>query len=116
MVVPSLASEIALSPRMDGDGKPEVVFSTGGDGARVRQAPIPPIPPASGMCTRVSDKIENVNPHGIGVGDINGDGRMDIVSPRRLVGAAAQRQPARRPGNSIPVTSAAAAPRCPSTT
>jgi hypothetical protein len=78
-VVPQVASEIVLLKDIDGDGKPEVLF--GGDGAMEYAKPDPANPTAPWIVYKVSDR-GFMSGHGMGVGDINGDGRMDVVSPR----------------------------------
>ena len=78
-VVPQASTEIELLKDIDGDGKPEVLF--GGDGALEYAKPDPANPTAPWIVTQVSEK-GGVNAHGMGVGDINGDGRMDIVAAR----------------------------------
>jgi len=78
-VVPQASTEIELLKDIDGDGKPEVLF--GGDGAMEYAKPDPANPTAPWIVHQISEKT-GVNAHGMGVGDINGDGRMDVVGPR----------------------------------
>jgi hypothetical protein len=78
-VVPQASTEIELLKDIDGDGKPEVLF--GGDGALQYAKPDPANPTAPWIVHQISEKT-GVNAHGMGVGDINGDGRMDVVSSR----------------------------------
>ena len=78
-VVRQASIEIELLKDIDGDGKPEVLFE--GDGALEYAKPDPANPTAPWMVHQISEKI-GVNPHGMGVGDINGDGRMDVVASR----------------------------------
>ena len=78
-VVPQASTEIELLKDIDGDGKPEVLF--GGDGAMEYAKPDPANPTAPWIVHKISERI-GVNAHGMGVGDINGDGRMDVVNAR----------------------------------
>jgi hypothetical protein len=75
-VVDQFQSEIAVVRDVDGNGKPAVVYMADG---YVRYAEPDPANP-TGMWTvhNVSERGYGTA-HGIGVGDINGDGRMDII-------------------------------------
>jgi hypothetical protein len=78
-VVPNASTEIELLKDIDGDGKPEVLF--GADGALAYASPDPANPTAPWTVHKISERI-GVNAHGMGIGDINGDGRMDVVNAR----------------------------------
>jgi hypothetical protein len=77
-VLPSVSSEIALLYDVDGDGMPDVVYKDREDGVEYA-SPDPKNPTGTWKITKVSGPQERFNPHGLGVGDINGDGRKDIL-------------------------------------
>jgi hypothetical protein len=79
-VVPSATSEIEVFGDLDGDGKPEILFA--GQGATLAYAkPDPGNPTGVWKVHTISDPGLG-GPHGMGIGDINGDGRMDVVNAR----------------------------------
>jgi hypothetical protein len=79
-VVPNATSEIELLKDIDGDGKPEVLFA-GPQQVMSYANPDPANPTAPWIVHKVSEP-GLAGAHGMGVGDINGDGRMDIVNNR----------------------------------
>ncbi len=80
-VLPTISSEIAVFKDIDGDGKPDAAFI--GGGAVCWASPDPANPTAPWTIHKVSkDGYFVAAQHGLGAGDINGDGRVDIVSPQ----------------------------------
>jgi hypothetical protein len=79
-VVPNSTSEINLFRDIDGDGKPEVLFTAPG-AVMAYAKPDPANPTAPWKVHNISDQ-GLAGPHGMGMGDINGDGRMDVVNSR----------------------------------
>jgi hypothetical protein len=77
-VLPTISTEDVSFRDVDGDGTPEVIFGGGGVVAYAKPDPADPTKPW--LVRAVSSNV-TVNPHGIGVGDVNGDGRMDILQP-----------------------------------
>ena len=79
-VVPSATSEIELFRDIDSDGKPEILFAS--PGAVMAYAKPDPANPTGVWKVHKISEPGLAGPHGMGVGDINGDGRMDVVNSR----------------------------------
>lgn len=78
-VLPQITSELALLKDLDADGTPEVVFGTGGVGGTLAFAkPDPGNPTAPWIVHTISEPGLGYG-HSMGAGDINGDGRMDVL-------------------------------------
>ncbi len=76
-VLPSMQSEYSVLKDIDGDGKPELVYMADG---YVRYAKPDPANPTRPWVVHTISERGVGSAHGIGVGDINGDGRPDIVT------------------------------------
>ena len=79
-VVPNATSEIEVFRDIDGDGKPEILFA--GPNATLAYAKPDPANPTAVWKTHNISEPGLAGAHGMGVGDINGDGRMDVVNSR----------------------------------
>ena len=79
-VLASVGSEIALLRDVDGDGTPDLVYRDRERGIEFA-TPDRSNPTGAWKVTNVSGPMPTFNPHGLGVGDINGDGRLDILAP-----------------------------------
>lgn len=80
VVLKALGNEDTLMKDIDGDGKPEIIHA--GNNSLQYSKPDPANPTGPWITKTISEPGpwgSNVG-HGLGVGDINGDGRMDYVN------------------------------------
>ena len=78
-IIPKVQSEIALLRDIDGDGKPEFIYAANNYLQIAWPDPKDPMKPWITHAISEKGPVGGVSTHGLGVGDINGDGRLDIV-------------------------------------
>ena len=77
-VLPTISTEVSVMKDLNGDGKPEYIY--GSAGAMWYASPDPANPTGTWIAHQVSETGTAVA-HGVGAGDINGDGKLDIIAP-----------------------------------
>ena len=78
-IIPRVQSEIALLRDLDRDGKPEFIYAANNHLNIAWPDPSDPTKPWIVHAVSETGPVGSVSTHGMGVGDINGDGRLDIV-------------------------------------
>jgi hypothetical protein len=79
-VISSVASEVFMLADIDSDGKPEFVYGEYGYVSYAKPDPANPTKPWTVHHVSEQGLWAQSGAHGLGVGDINGDGRLDIVN------------------------------------
>ena len=81
-VLPQITGEFNAMQDLDGDGTPEILFVTGGSGGAggtISYAKVHPTDPIQPWPVVPISAPGLAHGHGLGTGDINGDGRIDVV-------------------------------------
>ncbi len=81
-VLPQITGEFTAMQDLDGDGTPEILFVTGGSGGAggtISYAKVHPTDPTQPWPVVAISAPGLAHGHGLGTGDINGDGRSDVV-------------------------------------
>jgi len=77
-VVTSIQTEITIFRDIDGSGIPSLIYGSGG---ALRYAKPDPSEPTKPWVSHVISEAGLSMGHGLGVGDINGDGKLDVINP-----------------------------------
>jgi hypothetical protein len=78
IIPPANQSELSVMKDLDGDGKPELIYGSAG---AVRFAKPDPAKPNGPWISVQVGEAGSYAAHGVGAGDVNGDGRVDILNP-----------------------------------